>query len=342
MKSVIIVGAGMSGASLARILAERGVHAIVYESSDRFGGMCREVIWNGHLVPELGPHIFRSSNTIVWDFFERFGEISEAPHTVATFIDGEAIPFPPVKADGRALPQARHDSVGDYLVATLGAEIFRKYYESYTLKRWGVSAFALSIDMAPQIPVFRYPTGFFNEARIGIPLNGYSRTLENMLDHKLIKVELRSSARISDLSRRHPVVWTGRLDRIATTPLSGCVFRGVRQDLEALGHWPCPSASVINYPGEDVAFMRRTNYQLLLPWRPRVVGTEFMCDEGYPAYPVRTNSAIDSVSTHLAFLKAQHPNVIPHGRLGRFAYMSMAQAIEQSLALAQLFVRERL
>src|ERR1017187_6090470 len=196
MKTVVIVGGGISGGALARFLAEQGVRSVLYESSARLGGMCRETIWNGRLVPELGPHIFRTSNAALWAFLGRFGELVEAPHTVATFVDGEAVPFPPLAADGPVLPHGRHNSVGDYLVATLGKDVFSRYYEPYTLKRWGVSAFDLSPDMIPLIPVVRYPTGFFSEAKVGIPSNGYSRAIENMLDHKLISVNLQSSIRI--------------------------------------------------------------------------------------------------------------------------------------------------
>jgi UDP-galactopyranose mutase len=340
MKTIIIVGGGISGASLARFLAEHGLRTVLHESSARVGGMCRETIWNGHLVPELGPHIFRTSNAAVWAFLGRFGTFVEAPHMVATFIGGEAVPFPPLTADGPVLPHGRHNSIGEYLVTTLGKDVFSKYYEPYTLKRWGVSAFELSTDMIPLIPVFRYPTGFFSEARVGIPSDGYSRAIENMLDHKLIGVHLRSPIRISDTSRSRPIVWTGRLDMIASNPPLNCAFRGVRQSYEALGPWPSTSASVINYPGPDVAFIRRTNYHLLLPWAPSAIGTEFPCEEGYPAYPVRTNAAVESIRKYFGFLKSSYPNVIPHGRLGRFEYISMAQAIEQSLALAQRLRRE--
>src|ERR1017187_5499730 len=218
----MIVGGGISGASLARFLAEHGIRSVLHEDSALLGGMCRETIWNGHLVPELGPHLFRTSSDAIWTFFARFGEIVEAPHAVATFVDGEAVPFPPLAADRPVLPQSSHGSIGDYLVSTLGKEVFYRYYEPYTVKRWGVSAFELSTDMIPLIPVFPYPKGFFSETRVGIPSNGYSRVIENMLDHKLIAVHLRSSVRVSDFSPGHPVVWTGRVDKIASNPSLDC------------------------------------------------------------------------------------------------------------------------
>lgn len=342
MKTVLIVGGGISGASVARFLAELGISSVLFETSTRLGGMCRETVWNGYLVPEMGPHIFRTTNDAVWAFLARFGDLVEAPHSVDTFVDGEAVPFPPLTAHGPKLQPGHHGSVGDYLVGTLGKELFSKYYESYTLKRWGVSAFELSADMIPLIPVFRYPTGFFCDSKVGIPSNGFSRVIENMVDHNLISIHTHSSVRISDLSPNLPIVWTGRLDQIAQRPPVDCVFRGVKQTFEAPGPWPSVMASVINYPGNDVAFIRRTNYQQLLPWRPLAVGTEFTCDEGYPAYPVRTKRAVECIRMYTAFLNNRYPNVIPHGRLGSFEYLSIAQAIDRSVAVVDQLARELL
>ena len=65
-----------------------------------------------------------------------------------------------------------------------------------------------------------------------------------------------------------------------------------------------------------------------------------MCDGGYPAYPVRTKGAVESTRMHLMYLKVNYPNVLPHGRLGQFEYISMAEAIEQSLALAWRLMRD--
>lgn len=342
MKRVAIVGAGISGASVARALADRGVSSTVIEAHTAAGGLAREVRWKSNLVSEFGPHIFRSSNPSVWAFVLRFGPFTEFRHQVATMIGGQIMPFPPLEglASGKKshLPEA-FASVGDYLVATVGPEMFATYYEHYTAKRWGVSAFELAPDMIPLIPVFRTNRGFFSETRVGFPESGFSRLLENMLDHPLIAVQLRTEAQEGHFADYDTVVWTGRADMLASVAGGRLPFRSVKQQFEAPGAWSPEGIAVVNYPGKDVPHLRRTNYGLLLPWKAQVIGTE-VCDAiGPPAYPVRTHSAVTLAETIRLELARQCPKFVLHGRLGRFEYSSMDMAIERSLLLADKIVQ---
>ena len=341
-RRIAIVGGGISGAVLARCLADYGIGSTVCESNATLGGMCREITWNGSLVSEFGPHIFRTSNTAVWKFISRFCRFVEASHNVETFVSGKSVPFPPLTGNPPETLSTEHKSIGDYLVAAVGEDVFSRYYETYTTKRWGVSAFELSPDMIPLIPVWRHSSGFFSESRVGIPASGYTQMIENILDHALINVHLSSPVQVADLSLFNKVVWTGRLDRAFPDADLDCEYRAVTQTFSNRGEWPAMSSSVINYPGTDVSFIRKTNYQLLLPWRPPVIGTEFASDDGYPAYPVRTNSAVANINAHLVLLRSECPNLIPHGRLGLFRYASMDQSVENSLALADRIINKLL
>jgi UDP-galactopyranose mutase len=93
---IAIVGAGMSGASLARALADRGVRTHLFEMHSSVGGMCRETQWKDRCVPELGPHIFRTSCQQTWEFLARFCELESCQHRVATMVNEIARPFPPL------------------------------------------------------------------------------------------------------------------------------------------------------------------------------------------------------------------------------------------------------
>lgn len=332
---VVIAGGGISGASLARFLADRNVRSELHERSESVGGMCREIQWNNALVPETGPHIFRTSDPAVWAFFSRFAPMVERPHTVATVIDGSAVPFPPLLDDGTVI-HGTYASVGDYVLAAVGEDLFRRFYDDYTRKRWGVSAFSLSPDMIPLIPVRRYRSGFFSDARIGIPQYGYSRAIANMVDHPNIRVHLRSTVSAKDVSSGETLVWTGPLDTLGSdVPVPAGLYRCVSQVFEPAADWPDDAAPVLNYPGTDVPYIRRTNYRLLLPWQPDAIGKEFSDDRGYPAYPLRTHTLVERITAFFSALKRRHHNIVPHGRLGRFQYISMDQAIAASSQLAE-------
>lgn len=341
LKNVGIVGAGMSGASVARMLADRGVPSTVFEIRDSVGGMCREVCWNGMVVPELGPHIFRTLDQNVWEFLGRFCTLVRLEHRVATKIDSEVCLFPPLEhpLHETPLPTNRVDSsVGEYLVRLLGTELYEKFYESYTKKRWGISAFELSADVIPLIPVYRNSKSFFAERLVGIPNSGYTNAIENMLDDKLIDLQLGRNPTVEELEGFQQLIWTGRVDQVPDVEPTELHFRCVEQEFGFAEKWELDDVGVINYPGPEVKYIRRTNYSMLLPWRPRVVGTEFAGDKGYPAYPILTASAIKNLRTLQARISQRWPQLYLHGRLGRFEYISMDQAIQSSLELVDRLI----
>jgi len=336
LKKVGIVGAGISGASAARMLADRGVPSTVFEMRDSVGGMCREVCWNGMVVPELGPHIFRTLRQNVWEFLDRFCKLVRLEHRVATKIGSEVCLFPPLEYPPHETPpptKRPDSSVGEYLVRTLGTELYEKFYESYTRKRWGISAFELSTDVIPLIPVYRSGKSFFAEGLVGTPISGYTNALENMLDHELIDLRLGCSPAVEELDGFHHLVWTGRVDQVPAVEPTELHFRCVEQEFSAAEKWELDDVGVINYPGPEVRYIRRSNYSMLLPWHPCAVGTEFAGDKGYPAYPVITAAAIENLRTLQARVSQRWPQMCLHGRLGRFTYISMDQAIQASVEL---------
>jgi UDP-galactopyranose mutase len=334
---VVIVGAGISGASLARMLADRGIRCVLIESSEIVGGMCREITWNGWLVPEFGPHIFRTSAPDIWHFVQRFTDLVEKRHDVLTVINEKVLPFPPLEGDGsNSLLDSWHQysTLGDFLVEMVGNEIFQRYYKHYTLKRWGVSAFELSADIAPLIPIFRFKTGFFQETRIGTPREGYTRAIENMIDHELIEVILGKTAMADDVGDFDVVVWTGRPDILPVRDRYQLPYRSILQQFEQSDHWGSPNIAVLNYPGPEAEYIRRTNYEILLPWAPKVIGTEYSAGSGYPAYPVRTKSAVADFDSLQSSLQRDLPKFVLHGRAGRFQYIGIDAAIRNSFVLA--------
>jgi UDP-galactopyranose mutase len=341
LKKVGIVGAGMSGASAARILADRGVPSTVFEMRNSVGGMCREICWNGMVVPELGPHIFRTLDLNVWEFLERFCTMVRLEHRVATKIGSEVCLFPPLEHPLHETPlptKSVDSSVGEYLVRLLGTELYEKFYESYTKKRWGISAFELSAEVIPLIPVYRTGKSFFAEGLVGIPNSGYTNAIENMLDDKLIDLRLGCNPTVEELEGFQQLVWTGRVDQVPDVQATELHFRCVEQEFSLSEKWELDDIGVINYPGPEVKYIRQTNYSNLLPWRPSAIGTEFAGDNGYPAYPILTAESINNLRILQTRISQRWPQLFLHGRLGRFEYISMDQAIQSSMELVDRLI----
>jgi UDP-galactopyranose mutase len=335
LNHVTVVGAGISGATIARALADAGVRSTVYEAGPIAGGMCREAVWKGHLVSEFGPHIFRTSSDDIWRFVTRFDAFVETQHHVVTAVNGRVVPFPPA-TDTPPL-DGPFASVGAYLLAAVGQQFFEEYYDEYTRKRWGVSAFELSPSMIPLIPVRRHRSGFFSETHIGMPVSGYTSLIHRMLDHPLIELHTSTSVTLQQLSGTGVIVWTGRLDEIHPSVAENRLpFRAVRQEFEFKNDiTDQPEATVVNFPRLRDPYIRRTDYSMLLPWRPPVVGLEYVDESGMPAYPVMTSAAEATANTLLHTIERERPSVIPHGRLGRFSYISMDRAVASSLEVAR-------
>lgn len=338
IKHIWVIGAGLSGATVARGLADAGISSTVCEAEQEVGGLCRETTWQGQLVSEFGPHIFRTSSETVWRFVNRFASWVESRHHVATSINGRVVPFPPLTSSPPVA--SGFASVGEFLVAAVGKQVFSDYYDSYTWKRWGVSAFDLAPSMIPLIPVQRHAGGFFGEGHVGIPECGYTALIQRMLDHPLIEVHLNRSVSGDELVDAGHVVWTGRLDDVlAKTPSDRVLrFRAVRQEFEHKITSLAGDTAVINFPDLREPQIRRTDYSRLLPWKPQIIGSEFVDDSGPPAYPVLTAATEAMARALLDAIHSERPGVVAHGRLGRYCYISMDRAIESSLSLVSAFL----
>ena len=185
------------------------------------------------------------------------------------------------------------------------------------------------------MPTHRRTKSFFSELLVGVPAKGFLKCIENMLDDKLIQLRLNTPWREEFRKEYSRIIWTGRIDEVIPEMKCSVSFRSVCQEFAPLREWPSTDAGVINYPGKEVEYIRRSNYDMLLPWRPQVIGTEYACDVGYPAYPLRTHRAIVAVNEIKLQISEQIPDLTLHGRLGLFNYISMSQAIDNSLALVR-------
>jgi UDP-galactopyranose mutase len=187
--------------------------------------------------------------------------------------------------------------------------------------------------MIPLIPVHRSFNGFFSEVHVGLPIKGYSRMIENMLDHENIRVRLGVELDLSIFSDGIYIIWTARPDTLLEAGYS-LSFRAVRQEFQPLCEWNYKNAAVINYPSRDVPYLRKTNYSLLGCASPPVIGYEFSQETGCEAYPIRTHDEVRKWVSLKGQLGVFFPNVILHGRLAEFKYSSMDQSISDSFKKA--------
>ncbi len=364
---VAIVGAGFSGAVIARTLADAGIASLVIDERRHVGGNCHSErdARTGIMLHAYGPHIFHTDLPHVWDFIRRFGEMIPFVLRVKSMVRGRVYSLPinlhtinqffgrsmsPAEAQAFLAAQARADIVEprnfeDYALRHLGAPLYEAFFRGYTRKQWGLEPSALPASIIKRLPIrFNYDDNYFNHRWQAIPRDGYSAIIASMLDHP--RIELRLGCRFEDAGPEAfaHLFYTGSVDRYFGYDLGQLSYRTL--DFERSYHrGDYQGTALMNHPDEEIAYTRVTEHRHFAPWeQPQtdetVVFHEFSRDCGpndIPYYPVDLVGGARLLSAYRE-RAANERGVTFVGRLGRFEYLDMDRAIDQAMTAAAQFL----
>ncbi len=351
----LIVGAGFAGSVVAERLArDAGRRVLLIDRRRHVGGNAYdEYDAAGILVHRYGPHIFHTNSREVYEYLSRFTQWRPYEHRVLASVDGKLLPVP-INLDtvnglygwsltseelaeyfaAEAEPIERIRTSEDVVVAKIGRPLYEKFFRGYTRKHWGLDPAQLDAAVAARIPV---RTGrddrYFSDAYQCMPLHGYARLFENMLDHPNITLELGVDYRdVIGSLRVGDIIYTGPVDeffdhRFGPLPYRSLRFEHVTYDCERV-----QAAAVVNFP-QDKAYTRSTEYkQLTGQSHPRTsVAYEYALAEGEPYYPIPRPENAQLYARYKALADAT-PGVRFVGRLGTYRYYNMDQVVGQALA----------
>ena len=355
-----IVGAGFSGAVVARELAEAGHLANVFDTRDHVAGNCHTARHEtGVMVHTYGPHIFHTQHEHVWQYINRFGEMMPYRHkvkaishdtmyslpvnlkTINQFFDQDfdaqqAEAFIQSKADTTITNPVSFEDQG---LRFVGRELYDAFFAGYTAKQWGVDPKELPASILARLPVrFNDDDSYFNHPYQAIPKDGYTPIVTAILNHPSIKVHLSTRfdpSSHSEFGEFDHVVWTGPIDAFFNFEFGRLGYRTLDfvpeiSDGDYQGH------PVVNYCDIDVPFTRITEHKHFAPWEDHartVVYREFsrICGEtDTPYYPIRLVKEKEQLLNYVQRARGAK-GVTFIGRLATYRYLDMDVTIHEAL-----------
>jgi UDP-galactopyranose mutase len=364
-KSCLMVGAGLSGAVIGRMLAEAGSNITVVDARSHIAGNChteRDPA-TGVMVHIYGPHIFHTDDVEVWDYVNRFetflpyknrvkttsrGAVYSLPvnlHTINQFFGktlrpDEARVFLESQADASI---AEPRNFEEQALRFVGRSLYEAFFKGYTLKQWGRDPTALPASILKRLPVrFNYDDNYFSHRFQGMPENGYTAMVARMLDHPGITVQLATPVTRVVTGRYDHVFYSGPIDGWFDYRLGRLGYRTL--DFERFTHWgDWQGCAVMNYGDVDVPWTRITEHKHFSPWESHdgsVIYREFSreCQPGdIPYYPIRQVNEKRMLQDYVALAREER-NVTFVGRLGTYRYLDMDVTIREALDCGRMWL----
>lgn len=353
----LIVGAGFAGAVLAERLAQgAGKRVLVCDRRLHIGGNAYDHYdAAGILVHKYGPHIFHTNSEEIFAYLSRFTAWRPYEHRVLAQVGDARVPIPinrttlntfyglDLRDDeaASAFLASRAEPCGpvltskDVVVSQVGSDLYKTFFEGYTRKQWGLDPSELDRSVTSRIPTrTNVDDRYFLDRFQAMPLDGYTRLFERLLDHENIEIMLGTD--FADL--RHAclakhTVFTGPIDEYFGYCFGRLPYRSLEFRLETLDIRRLFPVAVINYPSEKLPYTRITEYKHLTGQvHPKTsISYEFACAAGEPYYPVPRpeNQALYKQYEDLA---RQQDDVTFVGRLATYKYYNMDQVVGQALS----------
>lgn len=367
----LIVGAGLFGSTFAYMAHKQGKSCLVIDKRPHLGGnlYCENI--EGINVHKYGAHIFHTSNKKVWDFvnsiveFNRYtnspvanykGKLYNLPFNMNTFYQMWGVTTPEeaqakieeqkaeavakMKAEGVSEPR----NLEEQAQLLIGKDIYERLIKGYTEKQWGRKCTELPAFIIKRLPVrLVYDNNYFNDSYQGIPIGGYNKLIDGLLEGVECRTNEDFFANREQLSTlADKIVFTGQLDQFYDYKYGKLNFRTVSFETEVINKPNYQGNAVVNYTEAEVPYTRVIEHkhfesfgQAVYDNPKTVVSREYSTEwkEGMePYYPVNDEQNNEMAEKYRA-LAAQEKNVIFGGRLAEYKYYDMAPIVEKVLAL---------
>ena len=350
----LIVGSGLFGATFARLATDAGKKCLVVDRKEHIAGNCYTHDDGGIHIHRYGPHIFHTSNKKVWEFVQRFadfnnfilspkawsnGKLYSLPFNMNTFYEmwGTYRPEDAKRKIDEQTYMGPVRNLEEQALFLVGTDIYETLIKEYTEKQWGRSARKLPSFIIRRLPLrFTYDNNYFNDRYQGIPIGGYTKMFEKMLDGIEVRINtdyLQDKEYFDSIAKK--VIFTGPIDEYFGYSLGELDYRSLRFEEKRLGEDNYQGNAVINYCDTSRKYTRiiehkhfekvNTDHTVITKEYPQKYRRGLT-----PYYPINDKTNQDLYKKYKEMSNSL-TNVMFGGRLAEYKYMDMHVVIESAM-----------
>lgn len=357
MYDYLIVGSGLFGSIFAYELNKKGKKVLVIDKRDHIGGNIYTENLENINVHKYGAHIFHTSNKEVWEYINMFAEFNGYINSPVAIYKKELYNLPfnmntfnklwgvitPEDAKNKIEEEKKLSSVNEprnleeQAISLVGKTIYEKLVKGYTEKQWGQKATELPSFIIKRLPVrFTYDNNYFNDLYQGIPIGGYTKIIEKMLDGIEVKLNcdfFDNKEKLENIANK--IIFTGPIDKYYNYCFGELEYRSLRFEEKVVETDNYQGNSVVNYTEYDVPYTRIIEHKHFeYGTQNKTVITKEYPDkwtkDKEPYYPINNDKNNDLYNKYKE-LADNNNKVIFGGRLGQYKYYDMDKVIEQAL-----------
>ena len=359
----LIVGAGLFGSIFAYEMTKKGKKCLIIEKRDHIGGNVYTELEENINVHKYGAHIFHTNNKEVWEYINQFADFNRYTNSPVANYKGELYNLPfnmntfyqmwgvktPEEAKAKIDEQKAESNIEnpqnleEQAISLIGKDIYEKLVKGYTEKQWGKKCDGLPAFIIKRLPVrYTFDNNYFNDLYQGIPIGGYTKIIEKMLEG----IEVKLSTDFFDdkdkwLNIADKIIFTGMIDQYYDYCYGELEYRGLNFEFETLNTENYQGNAVINYTDAETPFTRIIEHKHFESSdSPKTIITREYpktWTKGEEAYYPLNDEKNSELFKKYQELAKKEDKVIFGGRLGMYQYYDMWQVIDEALKLVSKY-----
>ena len=356
----LIVGSGMFGATFARLATDAGYDCLILEKRPHIGGNCYTERVEGIDVHKYGPHIFHCNDKKIWDFVNRFAEFNNFINSPIAISGGEIFSLPfnmytfyqlwgtttPEKAqeviESQKLFLTREPkNLEEQALTLVGTDIYEKLIKNYTKKQWQKNPDQLPPEIIKRIPLrFNWDNNYFNDKYQGIPKNGYTELLKNVMKDIELHLDVDYLASKNEWDKKaKKIIYTGRIDEFYNFQFGELEYRTLNFENQTIEKNNFQGNAVVNYSDFEIPYTRIVEHKHfnLLKSNPdlTIITKEFpgvWNKNKIPYYPIGDEINKNKWRKYKELGKSDSKYIFG-GRLAEYIYYDMHQVIASAMKI---------